>query len=99
MDSMIENLDKTYVMFVLEKLNITVYQLSKRTGISNATFSRLLAKKHSMTWSNIAKIEYETDIAFKSQEHLIFANELSFCPNSKTNKGTNNGKTGNKRTR
>jgi len=92
MDNMIDKLDKTYVMFVLESMNITPYQLSKMTGISGATYSRLLADKQNLSWSSIATIEKETGIAFKSQEHIIYANELSFCPHSKIEKGTKNGK-------
>ena len=80
MNNMIENLDQTYVHFVLFSKDITAYQLSKMTGISNTTFSRVLNYKQHLNWTSIAKIEMETGIPFKGQEHLIWANEQSFIP-------------------
>ena len=77
---MLENLDRTYVEFVLFKKNITPYKLAKMTGISGATFSRVLSGKQHLSWLNIAKIEHETDVPFKGQEHIMFATEQAFIP-------------------
>ena len=73
MSNMNEILDKTYVLYVLETLDCTAYQLAKRTGISNETFSRVKQFKDSLSWKTITTIENETGIEFKSPAHMLFS--------------------------
>lgn len=71
-----DNYDKTFVLYVLEKLNITPYQLSKLTGISDRTFTSVKRFKANLSWKLIRKIEESTDIKFKSDEHIFYSTKF-----------------------
>lgn len=76
MNIMYQHLDKTFVLYVLEKLDISAYQLSKMTGISNDTFSRVKAFNAHLTWNTIIKIMNATDTQFMSHEHLLYSHDF-----------------------
>ena len=80
MDNIIETLDKTYVQYVIFSKDITPYQLAKMTGLSDATIYRVINGQQNLSWKSIAKIEIETGIPFKGQEHMIWSAEQSFIP-------------------
>jgi len=68
-----ENLDKTYVAWVLSKKNYTAYKLAKETGISAQRFSNIKQFGSSLTWSKINIIQDRTGLLFQSPEHIAFA--------------------------
>lgn len=73
MQKMNEILDKTYVLYVLDTMNWTAYQLAKQSGVSNETLSRAKAFKASLSWQTITKIENATNIEFRSSGHVLFS--------------------------
>lgn len=68
-----EILDKTYVLYVLDKMNWTAYELAKQSGVSNDTLSRAKSFKASLSWKTITKIENTTGIEFRSSGHILFS--------------------------
>ena len=70
---MIDILDKTYVLYVLETLDCTAYKLAQQTGISNDTLSRAKNFKGYLSWGTIAKIQNITGVEFMSPKHLLFS--------------------------
>lgn len=66
--------------YVIFSKDITPYQRAKITGLSGATISRVINGKQNLSWKSIAKIEIETGIPFKGQDHMIGAAEQSFIP-------------------
>lgn len=70
---MIDILDKTYVLYVLETLDCTAYRLAQQTGISNDTLSRAKNFKGSLSWATIAKIQNITGVEFMSPNHMLFS--------------------------
>lgn len=69
-------LDKSYILYILEKLDITPYQLSKLAGISNSTITRVKNGTAHLTWKVISRIENETGVEFKSFEHVSYTTEF-----------------------
>ena len=57
---------------------ITPYQLAKMTGLSDATIYRVINGKQNLSWKSIAKIEIETGIPFKGQDHMVYSAEQFF---------------------
>lgn len=68
--------DKTYVLFIIESLGITAYQLSKQTGISNKTFTNIKNFKANLSWNIIRQIEKISPYKFKSQEHIAYSQDF-----------------------
>lgn len=76
MNDIVKNLDKSYAAYVLEKTGYTPYMLAKRTSMAPQTISRAVSGEKSLTWNTIYKIEHETGIQFRSQDHIIFATKF-----------------------
>ena len=68
-----KNLDKTYVPYVLKVTGFTAYKLAKETGLSHATFSKVLKCKQNLNWGSIIKIEEFTGVEFLGHKHIEFA--------------------------
>lgn len=77
-DIIIENLDRTYIEYVLFAKEMTPYTLAKKSGISSTTIYAGMNGKQSLKWETLSKIELATGIAFKCQEHISYATEKSF---------------------
>ena len=73
MNKMNRHLDKTFILYVLDKLNITAYQLHKMTGINNQTFTFVKQFKARLTWTTIQRIEKASNLEFKSTEHIAYS--------------------------
>ena len=67
-------LDGLYVLYVLDKLDLSTNKLAKKTGVSQSTISNASHLKHSLSWNILSKIQNETGLIFKGEEHIIFAN-------------------------
>lgn len=73
MNNLNQHIDKTYILYVLDKLDITAYQLAKMTGINNQTFSRVKYFNARLTWNTITRVQSATNLEFKSPEHLLYS--------------------------
>lgn len=68
-----DHYDKTFILYVLEKLDISAYQLAKMAEVSEKTFTNVKRFNCNLGWKLIRKIEKTTNLTFKSQEHIIYS--------------------------